>query len=55
MLTVKVVGLRVALTMMEAMGHVNDSKGGGRGIDGVTSRPPLCSSQFRVRGVVEQL
>ena len=35
----KVVGLRVALPMTEAMRHVNDGKGGGRGIDGrVASR-----------------
>jgi len=35
---VKVVGRRVALPMMETMGHVNDSKGGGRGIDGIKGR-----------------
>ena len=38
----KVVGLRVALTMMEAMGLVSDSKGGGKGIDGVTGRVTSC-------------
>lgn len=34
MSAVKVVGLRVALPMTEEMCHVNDGKGGGRGIDG---------------------
>ena len=34
----KVVGLGVVEPMKETMGHVNDSKGGGRGIDGSNGR-----------------